>query len=360
MKVGILTFHCAHNYGAVLQCYALQEYLRSLGHSVCVIDYRPKYLTEYYKKHKLKHWIPSKNIKILVKSVIKECIRFPFRNKRYNAFQKFINNKLQLFPLSESGDFSRFDAVILGSDQIWNAKITGRAFDPLFFGEGVKCKKIVYAASNKNISLSSEEKEFYTKALKRLDYIGVRETTLQGLLQPLTNKRVVLNLDPTLLAGDKLFKNLDISDGIKKKYVFIYEITPHKIVYDIAKQYAKTHQYKVIELGATLQPTRLFERDQTASPEEWVRYIKHAEFVFTTSFHGVAFSILLKKQFCYIRQNNPSDYRIESLLKQLNIMDRIIDRSLPENLSSINFNNVENKLVDLRKGSEQYLQEALG
>ena len=46
MKIGILTFHCAHNYGAVLQCYALQEFLCSIGHDVCVVDYKPQYLKE--------------------------------------------------------------------------------------------------------------------------------------------------------------------------------------------------------------------------------------------------------------------------------------------------------------------------
>lgn len=52
MRIGILTFHCAHNYGAMLQCYALQEYLKGRGDEVYVIDYRPDYLTHPYKKHK--------------------------------------------------------------------------------------------------------------------------------------------------------------------------------------------------------------------------------------------------------------------------------------------------------------------
>jgi hypothetical protein len=49
MKIGILTVHRAYNYGSVLQCYALQEYLKSLGHDVWVIDYRQPWTEAVYK-----------------------------------------------------------------------------------------------------------------------------------------------------------------------------------------------------------------------------------------------------------------------------------------------------------------------
>lgn len=40
MRIGILTLHRANNYGAALQCFALQETLVALGYEVYVIDYR--------------------------------------------------------------------------------------------------------------------------------------------------------------------------------------------------------------------------------------------------------------------------------------------------------------------------------
>lgn len=356
MKLGILTFHCAHNYGAVLQCYALQEYLKSLGHDVYVIDYRPDYLVDFYKKYKREYWFEGTN---KLKAIIRESIRFPYRGMRYKAFQKFIDSRLHLYPYQEGYDFSDFDAIFLGSDQIWNARITGKKFDPVFFGEGVACKKIVYAASNKSSSLTEDEADFYRKALSKLDYIGVRETTLQQLLQPLTDKKVHLNLDPTLLAGDLLFRNLNISQGFKHKYVMIYEITPHKWVYEMAKRYALSNNYKIVELNSKIIPTRLIERDQTASPEKWARYIKHAEMVVTTSFHGVAVSILLEKKFYYVRQHNSNDYRIESLLNQLKLQDRIIEPN--ENISNtpIVYTSVNKNLELVRKDSVKYIIESL-
>ena len=40
MRIGILTFHNANNYGAVLQAYCLQETLRRIGFDVEIVDYR--------------------------------------------------------------------------------------------------------------------------------------------------------------------------------------------------------------------------------------------------------------------------------------------------------------------------------
>jgi len=71
MRIGILTFHCAHNYGAMLQCYALQEYLVAQGHEVSVVDYRPDYLTHGYVRHALHHWI-SRNPLRAVKRLLTE------------------------------------------------------------------------------------------------------------------------------------------------------------------------------------------------------------------------------------------------------------------------------------------------
>lgn len=359
MKIGILTFHCAHNYGAVLQCYALQEFLKSLGHEVFVIDYRPKYLTDYYKLHKLRHWQKGNKGGYSLKSITRECIRFNFRKPRYVSFQNFISEYLHLFPYSSDCDFSNFDAMVFGSDQIWNSKITGKSFDPVFFGEGIKCRKIVYAASNKNNSLTEDEERFYSQVLPHFYQIGVRETTLQGLLQPLTQKKVHLNIDPSLLVDCAIFEKLAVTPDWKSKYVMIYEISPHAYVYDMAKKYATAHHFKVMELSAQIQTNRFSERDMTASPNQWVGYIKKAELVLTTSFHGVAFSILFKKKFYYIRQHTPSDYRIESLLKQLNIENRILEQNREVLDSPIDYVSVHQSLDKLREESCRYLCDAL-
>lgn len=356
MKVGILTFHCALNYGAVLQCYALQEYLKSVGHDVYVIDYRPDYLVQFYKVNKKENWSEGKD---KIRAIVRESVRFPFRVCRHKSFERFIVSNLRLYSYKPENDYSDFDAIIYGSDQIWNPDITGGGFDPVFFGRNVKCRKIVYAASNKNISLTDDERKYYMSVLNNFEYIGVRELHLQHLLQPLTLKKVYLNIDPTLLAGEIQFKSLDLSNNFKKDYVFIYEVATHQAVYKMSKQYAQKRNLKIVVLSSTIYANKLQERDQIASPDKWVRYIKYAQIVVTTSFHGVAFSILLKKNFYYVRQNNSSDYRIESILKQLNLMSRIIDMGEEILDTPIEYSYVQTELNKLRRESVKYIQEAL-
>ena len=150
MKIGILTFHCAHNYGAVLQCYAMQEFLRCKGHDVEVINYRPKYLLEPYKTFKVKRFLSKKPIR-LSKGVIIEFILFPTRLKRFNGFEKFIKNRLSLSEKATCSSISpKYDVYIAGSDQIWNPKIT-HGFDSVFFADFPFIKNmkkyISYAAS---------------------------------------------------------------------------------------------------------------------------------------------------------------------------------------------------------------------
>lgn len=77
MKIGILTFHCAHNYGAMLQCYALQEYLKGRGDEVYVIDYRPDYLVFPYRRHQLVHWFSKSPLRML-----KRLLSEPFYIKK--------------------------------------------------------------------------------------------------------------------------------------------------------------------------------------------------------------------------------------------------------------------------------------
>ena len=67
MKIGIITFQCAHNYGAVLQAYALKEYLKTLGYSVNIINYRPRYIVNAYKKNNLRNWLSRDPYKCIIR-----------------------------------------------------------------------------------------------------------------------------------------------------------------------------------------------------------------------------------------------------------------------------------------------------
>ena len=158
MRIGILTFHCAHNYGAMLQCYALQEYLVAQGHEVSVVDYRPDYLTHGYVRHALHHWI-SRNPLRAVKRLLTEPFLYRTRGKRWDGFDRFMRTKLHLTPYHPASDNVTFDLIIVGSDQIWSTRLTGEKFDPVFFGKGLACRSVSYAASMSPCCLSADERK---------------------------------------------------------------------------------------------------------------------------------------------------------------------------------------------------------
>lgn len=356
--MGILTFHCAHNYGAILQCFALQQYLISLGHDVFVIDYRPSYLLREYRKHSWRHWACS-DIKLTFHKVITEPSLWSTRKLRYDAFDGFIKTKLNLYPYQKGMDFSDFDAIFLGSDQIWEAPITGGKFDPVYFGIGARCRVISYAASNKAKVLTESEKHWYKSTLVMFHRIGVREQNLRNLLASVIDKPVSLNVDPTLLANNYLLEGLKEERKIKEKYVLVYEIVEHSAVINIAKNYARRINAKIIILDAYITTEERILRDQIASPEDFVNYIRYAECVFTTSFHGTAISVLCHTDFYSFKQHNASDQRISSLLEQLGLSQRFVEMKALTDVDRIDYSMISGRLSGLINESREFVKEAL-
>ena len=356
MKIGILTFHCAHNYGAVLQAYGLQEYLKNIGHEVYIIDFRPSYITNGYQKFSKFYWLDKKP-NILLKKIRTEPLLFIQRYLRWKAFNSFINKRLHLYPF-ENLNKCNLDAIIVGSDQIWNSKISNGQFEDVYFGQGANCIKISYAASSRSKVLTPYEKEYYIQHLPQFKAISVRESSLQKLLQPLVDIPIQVTLDPTLLAGVNIFKN--ISTKFKKKnFILLYEVEEHPDTYRIAKSLKNQLKTDLVELVAPLSVKRLFKKNQTASPEDFIGYIQNASCVVTSSFHGVALSILFNKPFYAIRQNTEADLRTESLLDKLKLENRFISLNSTPCFSSIDYTVPNIFLISEQQKSITFLKEAL-
>lgn len=358
MKLGILTFHCAHNYGALLQCYALQEYLTFLGHDVYVLDYRPWYLVREYQRSSFRYWI-SRTPMSTLKKFISELKLHKVRAKRFDNFDKFIRQGLHLAPYRTGMDFSEYDAIFIGSDQVWNKDFNGGEYDPVYFGVNAKCPIIPYAVSNKLSSLSEKDAAYFMNQLPRFAAIGVREKKLQELLQPLTSTPIAHTVDPTLLAGSIFINNIKGERLVQDKYVLVYEIVEHSEVLKVAKEYAKLHEYKVVMLSAYLMQTNIDIRDQVASPSDFVNYIRHAECIFTTSFHGTALSIIMRKNFYSFRQRNNSDIRIESILNTIGLQDRFVEMDASVDDNMIDYPVAYQKLSQSVESSRAFIDNAL-
>lgn len=362
MKIGILTFHCAHNFGAVLQCYALQETLKDLGHDVAIINYRPEFLINPYRKFKLFDFGGAK--KPLSKAYIfmNEVIKYRLRSKKYDKFEHFINKYLNLTDeIKCNFTPDGYDAIIVGSDQIWNNKIT-MGYDRMYFCGFDKnkenCKYIAYAASAGKYEFTESEKKFLIERLQLFDSISVRENSLNLAINQLgfTCQNV---LDPTLLISSDKWERISapIQRISKRPYILTYEVRIDKNVQRIANELAQQLGADVITLKSSFYS--LINKYQTTSPDEFITLIKNAVCVLTTSFHGTALSIVMQRPFYYIRHCSNFDLRSESLLESIDLMNRMINPNSTPIFSDIDYSRTNSLLKSFKQQSLSYLSNSL-
>lgn len=356
-KLGIVTFHRAHNYGAVLQCFALQETLKNLGADVEVIDYKCNSIKDAYwngcPKISLKY--PIKTAKSIVKSLLYGLKYF----RRYYCFDTFIKKKLNLSKSFSQNNFSElctYNALVYGSDQIWNSSITHN--DDFYFGKGFDGIKVAYSASGgkDEVNIKTHESQ-----LQQFKAIGVREESIAKRIENFLTKEIRVTIDPTLLlkAYDWI-KYLNLNNRIlQEKYVLVYPLRERTKTVDIANKLANKTGVKLVEIGAHITRKKTKYRHEYVSPIDFVSLIYHADYVITNSFHGTVFSIIFQKNFYTIRVNDGEDGRSENLLKGLYLMDRMIEIDSEITPITPDYSATNKLLEQYRKNSIEFLKESL-
>ena len=368
-KIGILTYHFVLNYGAVLQAFALQEYLKKRGHQVELIDYRPSHLEKGGR-----FYFP-KNIKLLKMNLIKVYIKLRsffylfskqtrLKNKKFQDFQ---NGHLNLSKKTikqfkcRTESFLDYDIFICGSDQIWNSSNHSgidRAYFFSFLPEN--CFTVSYAASFGRSFIEEKYRNEVAELLKPFNLISVRELSGVKMVKELSGKEAQCVLDPTLLLGEGL---LDLVDFKKpnEDFVFSYALRSKDTV-------NLTNDYISKKLNLNLISDKSLKAKKYAlSPLEWVSHIKGSSFVVTNSYHGTLFSLIFKKPFIFVALSGAkSSYneRALSLLGELGLMSRVLKSFNETRIDAIieleiNWVEVSAKLSDKRKNSEEFLEAAL-
>jgi len=366
-KIGILTFHNAHNYGAVLQAYALKTKLNRMGHEASVLNYRNKYIGRNYKKvlH-IDFWkrdiLPSRWGKVL-REVRDVFYGLPEWQKQWQVFEDFTNEKLldgekRQLTLDEVAA-KDIDVYVLGSDQIWARELT-HGMDPAYFGQFAPDKtKISYAASVPNGSIPENEKPYFKQYLQSLSHISVREEKLAESLRELTGREVETVIDPTLLLEKEDYQELLHEKPLKQgDYIFAYFVVESEVLSRCAKKAAELMGCELVELHYKKTPTingdhMVFD----AGPREFLTYIKDAKMVLTNSFHGTVFSILFQKKFYSVYKENG---RIENLLGFLGLADRhITEESEIRPNDEIDYRASEDRLAEYRRKSVEFLAKGI-
>ena len=288
MKIGIITFHWATNYGAVLQAYALQTFLIKLGHDVKIIDYMPR----SYGKSFVKCFVGKRPWLIKKKLIeyFKEQPFIKFRKKYLNLTVRY--NSLQELKMNPP----ECDVYICGSDQIWNPSFTiageGQTTTSYFLDFGnEKTKRIAYAVSFGCAEYNEEIKSIVAPLVDRFNAISVREKTGREIVRGMGFDNVQLMPDPTLLLTAEDYDAIAGQPAkIEGLFNFSYIIHSRQLVIRTIEAYFRN------QLPEQIVSTRDLKYSMVDLPQ-WVSLIKAAKSVLTNSFHGVVFSIIYKKQF---------------------------------------------------------------
>lgn len=375
MKVGIVTFNSAHNYGAVLQAWSMQTYLEKQGHKVKIVNFRPWVIDDVYAMAKKKKLVRNKYLNIALNKVriAKNCVTNPKKLVRYRKFEAFINNKLNVTKVYRTSKEVlrdkelKFDALIAGSDQIWNSAIT-KQIDAVYFLDFDRpgTKRISYAASIGGKALPEVEYELFRNYLQNIDYISVREQNAKTCLEPLTDKKIEIVADPTFLLKREDFDKLKKKYPVKEPYIYVHNVHLEREdveLNEVAEALSKRTGLPIVSNRKEKYFSNEIDKFLTGTPEQFIGVISEAEYVVTNSFHATVFSIIYHRNFITIPHFNNPD-RMQNLLAELGVSNHLLNAAelIPENLDELNINyeEVEFRKEKMGKQSRHFLKKALG
>lgn len=359
MKVGILTYHKSHNYGALLQAIALRKVLCNLGHEASFIDYWPLY-------HKSQYWaidpivLKDYGLKSKISYILRAIFTLNKRNRRIKSFRKFIDINIE--PYCTSSD-SNYDAIIYGSDQIWRKQErNGNIFNPIYFGKNDFSRKgdIAYAASMGKIVLNESDRHDLKKWLDRFDALSVRENNLKEELEKSGIKDISVVSDPTILLDKSEWSKIfNLAPVIKDKYVLFYDLLPDSFDKQRIEEFAKERDLKLIVLKARIDNKKGRHNElEFENPEGMMTLIANAEHIFTSSYHGLVISLIFNKSVTAAFSANRG--RAESLVKYLNIPQILLATPTDELKDYIiNYSKVNKLLSSQKDFSIQFLKNSL-
>ncbi len=344
-KLLILTYVQAENYGALLQAYALKKAIFLLGGEAIVLNYKGLFAG------------------IDMKQIIKK-ICFPIWNFRvgrnFKSFRDIIlKNSLPLKRDNLPALNDKFDAFVVGSDQVWN--FFGNGFDTSYLLDFVKDKdkKYSYAASFGRNKITPAEETLAAPFLKQFKEISIREIGGIALAERLSSKKVRRDIDPTLLLTKKEW--LEVAQMPNREdYILLYLMSHNSKIIEYAKKLGRKKGLKVIMITTSPLP-RMGIEVLTVIPQQWLGYFVKAKYVVTNSFHGLAFSINFNKDFFVDLLPPPSkvNSRLENLLELTGLKGRLIDNIGDNYDAEISWAKVNSIIEKEREKSKGYLKRIL-
>lgn len=381
--IGLVLSYKETNYGAQLQAYATQVMVESLGHTTEIIDYSPKkgdrhivlcrgLLTYLYQQFLFKR-------KARKHTTSNDLLFLKNKEERIKQYHQFIERRLHNIvkvsgytALAARG--KEYDAVLVGSDQKWAPGFSfGNMISLRFVPDDVR--KISYATS---LGVSEYPKYCWPtsrKAWKRIDFLSVREQQGADIIKQVCGPDIPVQVvvDPTYLMTKSQWEELiPVEKKSEQKYVFCYFLGNDDTSKQIARKFADEKKLKLVsvlskESYSPIDQTYADELVIGNTPEDFINWIRGAEYVFTDSFHGTAFSVINEKQFFIFYRKRAEatsrNSRIDNILGKWGLKDRLIPPGVQEvdltDLKDIDYEKVNTLVGEEREKSLAFLKEAL-
>lgn len=322
MRTGIVTFHRASNYGAVLQAYALQQTLGSLEKEPEVIDYRtPRVEFDHQPRYAWKK-----------AGVLRGTRAIQGKVRRVRLFNSFRERALKLTDVVTDEDLpdirDDYDAFVVGSDQVWSEAYAD--LDPhLFLDFVTPSKRWSYACSPGMEQPSERQREVFGRYLGDFREVSFREQSGRRFLSNSLGLDSRVDLDPTLLLQRSEWEAFSEAPA-KKNYILLYTVPrPLKLI-ELARHLSESLGKEVIYLNNGYLTELRLHRVRYVTPEQFVGWFANADLVLTNSFHGTAFSLLHHRDFVVeVDSQRGSNNRSLELLEACGLSDRALKVASP-------------------------------
>lgn len=382
MDLAVLTEVDVINYGTMLQSYALQKILVDSGHCVEIIRYPHRELLRQVRRLGNLSLVRAKWNSIYKKRMVKkDAFYAQYDEKKNQSFHLFREEGFLLSrKLSDRKELTQYvgekDAVVLGSDQVWNPVNLGRDYFTMSFVPQ-STRKVTYAPSFGVSSIPQSQRKRTKKYLESIDYLSVREQSGSTIIKELTGRQAQVVCDPTLLMTSGAWQKEERkAEGLPDKYIFCYFLGNAEGNRSFARELKKRTGYKIVHLPFM---DELVKGDKSfgdivplnVGPREFLHLIHNAAYVCTDSFHATAFSLQFHRRFFSMPRTATegkasTSSRITNLLNLVKLDELFIKNpaecsveSLLKRNAPVRWKDVDNFLKIERDKSRNYLVRAL-
>ena len=348
-KIGIIKFHNGSNYGAALQCFALQEAVKKTQYNVTIINYSNRFIMKGLDKFRFEFTLHGCYYTLI------DILYYKANNGKINKFKQFFEKYYNLtkpysYEQLKNGNLE-YDIGISGSDQIWNP-LLNKGVDDIYFLEFPSFKKkISYGSSfgSYKFDINAVNKEIQI-LLSHYSSVTVRENAEK--INEIFDLEVCDVCDPTWLLDKEEWKNKLSIKTFKSNYLLIYAMTDFDYVIKCAKKIADRRNLEIVYIGNALVKRRNIKYVVNAGPKEFVELFYNANYIVTNSFHGTAFSLNFCKQFVSLR-NPKNPERAEFLLNSINMLDRMDydENIIKDDINETRYSKVINQIDIIRRES---------